>query len=349
MYEEAVLMAIGIGIIGCGQVMKRFYLPECQEAQGVDFVATCDMDLDKAKNMADLLGAKDVYRDYIKLLNNPRVEAVMICTPNYLHHPMTVAAAKAGKHVLVEKPMAMSLSEADDMIKVSRESCTILMVEQRERFMPIREATRDILCSNVLGHINSVKVRVGHGGPEHWSPTSTWFLSPSEAGGGAMIDLGIHGADLILYSTQKRVKKVFGIIGTLEKNIEVEDYGICIISFDDGTYGMLEASWVMRPGEASLTAHCEKGLLEAVVKGNDSFLRYYQCKSPEERPCIVNVPIPEKSKYGGPILHFIECIRNSCSPSVAGEDGRAALAIVLGTYESSRTGRSVNITNDSTW
>ena len=132
-----------------------------------------------------------VYTDYKDLLKNKDIDAVSVCSPNRFHGVVTLAALKAGKHVLVEKPMAMSLVEARSMVAAAKKAKKLLMVNQSQRKYAAHVKAKEVMDSGIMGKVLHVTAMFGHEGPEFWSPTGKWFFKKKEARFGAMADLGV--------------------------------------------------------------------------------------------------------------------------------------------------------------
>lgn len=333
-------MTVRIGVIGCGMIAQRAHLLGYAACPDAEIVALCDVMEDRLQEVAAKYEVGHTFTDYRRLLEMPEIDAVSVCTPNALHAPMTIDALHAGKHVLVEKPMAITIAEADAMVDAANRAGKFLMVEQAARFDPVSEVAKEILDSGRLGRVLVIKAALCHGGPEHWSPTGKWFFNKAEAGFGTMADLGIHKADLIRWLTGKEASEVAGFMGTLEKSFsEVEDNAVAVMKFTDGTLGMLQASWTSKPvGDASLVAFCENGVLQVWVDPNHPVV--VNVNTPHER---LTPDIPGRSKWGGPYTYFVNCIQRGEKPFVSGEEGRESLRIVLGAIESSQSKRVVQL------
>lgn len=328
---------IKIGVIGCGAISERKHLPHFAECSNGEVVAVADIGEERAREIAAKFGVKDYYSDWKEVLRRDDIEAVSIATPNFLHGEMAVTAAKAGKHVLVEKPIATSLKAAGEMIEAAKENKVILMVQQTQRFSPRVQKVEELIEEGIIGRINTVRGRIGNPGPENWSPAGKWFFKRKEAFGGALADVGIHVIDLIRWIIKKEIKEVSAFLGTLEKKIEVEDNGICLFRFEDGCLGVLEASWTTKPGMAQVALYGEKGSMTVNLWG--------------ENPLTVNLSsgkklapeIPPESRYGTPFQYFLDCIEKGEEPFISGEEGKKSLEVILAAYESGAARRIVNL------
>ena len=327
---------IKIGVIGAGAVSERQHLPGFQQCKGARVKALADINKKKAEGLARRFAVESVYADWKEMIQKEELDAVSIATPNHLHCRMSVYASREGKHVLVEKPMAASMGEVRRMVQEARKSRKILMVEQTHRFSPSNQLARRLIGQGKIGKVNTVRAKLGGPGPEGWSPEGKWFFS-KEAFGGAMADIGIHSLDLIRYLTGKEIKEVFAYIGTLEKRIEVDDNGICLFKFADGTFGSMEASWTTKPGLMETILYGEKGTM-AVKAWVDDLLTINLANGKVLRPRI-----PRRSEYGSPYEYFVRCIKTGEEPFISGEEGGKSLEVILAAYKSAITGRRIKL------
>jgi len=325
-----------VGIIGCGKVTERMHLPGYAKCPNVKVVAAADTVKKRAREMAEKFSIPHTFTDYKEMLKEVELDAVSVCTPNYLHAQMTMDSCRAGKNVLVEKPMATSMREAQRMIDAAKRNKVILMVEQPRRFSPVTQVSKEILDSGLLGKIRGVRGRQAHSGPEHWAPGSRWFFKKDEAFAGSLADLGIHILDALLFLTGKRVTQVAGFTSTIEKKrSQVEDNAVFIIRFADGSLGEVSAAWTQSPLEASYTIYCEKGWLES---------------SGRKVTVHMNTPrgtfepeIPKRSKFGSPWQYFADCIEKGEKPFIDGEEGARSLEVILAAYQSAEEGCVVSL------
>lgn len=333
-------MKVKVGIIGCGAIGQRAHIPKFKQCKQAEVVAVADANEKLAKQVAGEFDIPDYYANWKELIKRKDIDAVSIATPNYLHAPMTIAACNSKKHVLVEKPMTVSMKDADAMIAAAKKNNVFLMVEQAHRFSPHHQVAKELITSGIIGKVSSIRGYFGHRGPEYWSPTGKWFFSKTEAVGGALADLGIHAIDTIRYVLGKEVIKVAAFIGVLEKKIEIEDNGVCIMQFADGTFGTLAASWTYKPGSMQYTFYGTKGTMW--VGGG---LKY-------DKPIVIETTTPEgillpdipaKSKFGNPYQYFIDCILKNKEPFVNGVEGAKSLEIILAAYKSAKEKRFVDL------
>lgn len=336
---------IKVAVFGCGAIAQRRHIPEYANNENVELVAFADPVKERAEEMAAQYGGK-AYTDYEELLKNEKLDAVSVCTPNYLHAPMTIAAANAGLHVLVEKPMATTAEEGEQMIEAARKNGVYLMVGHNQRLMPPHVKAKEILDSGKLGKVLTFRTSFGHGGPEGWSldGRDSWFFRKEEAIMGAMGDLGVHKSDFIRYLLNDEIVEVAGFISTVHKEgTDVDDNATCIVRMKSGAVGTLMASWThYRAGDNGTVLWCEKGAMqigtvngdEVIVELTDGTVETYK---------VGAMATNEKQVPSGVIDAFVESIMTSTPPSISGEEGLRSLNVILGAFESQDTGKIVKL------
>jgi predicted dehydrogenase len=339
-----------VGIIGCGSITRLRHAPEYAADSGVGIAGFFDPVASRAAELAEEFGGK-VYASLEDLLGDGTIDAVSVCGANASHADTSISASRAGKHVLCEKPMAMSLAEARAMIAAANEAGKILMIGHNQRLEAANRLAKSFLDRGEIGRVLSFRTSFSHGGPESWSAdrnAKTWFFNKAASGFGAMGDLGIHKADLIRWLLDDEVTAVMAMTRTLDKTYEdgkpigVDDNAACLLELGRGAVGYLGASWTNYAG-------CDKA---TVIWGTEGELRI------DENP---DVPVTLRRRDGtilraippalpagvressGVIEAFLASIREGSNPAVSGEDGLRALAIVLACVESSSSGRRIEV------
>jgi predicted dehydrogenase len=326
-------VTVRLAVLTCGTIVTKGHLPAFAALgrDAVDVVAFSSRTRASAEAAAAQWGGGDVVDDWRAVLERDDVEAVDICSPNTLHAEMAVAAAEAGKHVLVEKPMATTLAEADAMIDAARAAGVVLMAAHNVRFAPPYLAAAAAVREGRIGEVVGVRAAMGHAGPQAWAPDAAWFRDAAVSGGGALLDLGIHVADLVRAVTGEEVDEVSAFLRRLDRG-SVEEGGQVAFRLAGGGVGTFSASWAARPGpDHQLLVHGTDGTLtvergEAVVRPADG-----------GRKQVVSAPAAD------PYAAFVEACAGGSAPPVTGEDGRAALAIVLAAYDAAASGRTVAV------
>ncbi len=344
-------MAVRVAVIGCGKIAERASLPNLVNYKDkVKVKVLCDIVESKAKYLRDKfeLTGVDIVKDWKKVVARKDIDVVFVDTPNYLHEEMTVGACKNKKHVLVEKPITITVKAADNMIKAAKKNGVYLMVEQTQRFDVVHQAAKKVLDSGILGHIHNIKGRIGHAGPEYWSEGKAhWFYDKSKSGGGAMVDIGVHITDLIRWFSGKKVTKVFATIRTMEKPVKVDDNATVLLKFADGSKGEIECSWTTRPYEVLTFVYGSKGkMVTAIGTEKPIKVTIAKTKKGEDPNYTLEEIYPELGTGGAwenAVHYFIDCIREKKRPFVSGEEGRETIRVINAAYESNRTGKWVKV------
>jgi UDP-N-acetylglucosamine 3-dehydrogenase len=318
---------VRVAVIGCGAVAMRQHLPGLRALgrDRVDVVAFASRSPASARAAATAWGSGAVVERWQEAIARPDVEAVDVCTPNRLHAEITVAAAKAGKHVLVEKPIALALEEADAMVAAAAEAGVVLATAHVGRYLPAVRAAARAVAAGRIGRVHTVEVQYAHGGPRTWAPSADWFLDPVQSGGGALIDLGVHGMDTLRAVSGQEIVEVSCRTGQERAGIEYDANALCRL--EDGGAAWVKASWAAPYGsDRHLAVWGESGQL--VVKDGRLALRWAhgreEAVSGEEGASLYD--------------DFVRACRGEASPVPTGEDGRRALSAVLAGYESAGGG-----------
>lgn len=342
---------IGIGVLGCGKIAQVRHIPEYASNPDCRLVAFYNPTKSRAEDMAAKYGGK-AYDTAEELLADPDVEAVSVCSANYAHAELAIKAMRAGKHVLCEKPMAVTLEECEEMLKVSVETGKFLMIAQNQRLTGAHELAKKMIADGEIGKPLTFRTTFGHGGPETWSITpgsNTWFFDKKKAAMGAMADLGIHKTDLIQYLLGSRVVRTSAKLSTLDKRggdgelIGVDDNAICIYEMADGVVGTMTASWTYYGAEDNST----------IIYGTGGQLRIYD----DPAHSIVMIRPGEEVKYfdveqiqtndnqtkSGVIDLWIDCLKSGREPEISAESVISAMRAVFASIESSQSGKTIEI------
>ncbi|MBO2945167.1 Gfo/Idh/MocA family oxidoreductase [Paenibacillus sp. F411] len=336
---------IKVAVFGCGAIAQRRHIPEYAANGDVELVAFADPVKERAEEMAAQYGGT-AYTDYEELLKNEKLDAVSVCSPNYLHAPMSIAAANAGLHVLVEKPMAVNAEEGQQMIEAAAKNQVYLMVGHNQRLMPPHVKAKEILESGRLGRVLTFRTSFGHPGPESWSldGRDSWFFRKEEALMGAMGDLGVHKSDFIRYLLNDEVVEVAGFISTIDKkDTDVDDNATCIVRMKSGAIGTLMASWThYKGGDNGTVLWCEHGVIKiGTVQGDEVIVEL--TNGTVETYKVGEMATNEKQVPSGVIDEFVRCIVTQTPPSISGEEGLRSLNVILGAFKSQETGSIVKL------
>ncbi|MED5244365.1 Gfo/Idh/MocA family protein [Priestia sp. LL-8] len=332
---------VKIGVIGCGSIAQHRHLPEYKTNEQVELVAVCDINTERANSVAQQYGVK-AYTNYEELLASGTVEAVSVCTPNYLHAPISVAALNSGVHVLCEKPMATSEEEAKAMIEAAKTNGKKLMIGHNQRFVASHQKARELIEKGEIGKIYSFRTAFGHGGPEGWSVDGkeSWFFKKDEAFIGAMGDLGVHKTDMLRYILSEEIVEVGAFVESNAKDFaNVDDNAVCVLKTESGIIGTLAASWAYNGKEDNSTiVYGEKGILRLEDDPTYSLVAQYATGE------VVNYELGkiQSNDEGGQsnshvIEQFVDAVAEDKESPVPGEEGFKSLAVILAALKSSQT------------
>jgi UDP-N-acetylglucosamine 3-dehydrogenase len=340
-----------VAVSGAGAIAERAHLPAFKATPGVHIAAIQSRTLEKAERVAHVLwpdatGRPRAYTDFDAMLERERPDAVLVLTPNRFHCEYALRAMAAGAHVLVEKPMTPTAAEARRMVDAAAEARRVLMVAMQRRYGALERIVKEALDAGAIGTPHFIRARLSHGGPQEWAPGQAWFVAAGEAGGGAMLDLGVHVADLAIWFMGE-VESVSGAIATLGKQIEVEDTGAMVMRFRSGTLGIIEASWSSTPGLSAIEIYGSAGrvmmgyprLDVAIQRADGSPAAGYSRDEIMQRVDPRDLLAPFRALAA----NFVAAIRGDARPSPDGIDGLRAVEAVEACYRSSRTGARVDL------
>ena len=317
-----------LAVMGTGAIAVRRHLPEIRRSEEASLVAVFGHDPAHTKAVAEGFGARYATTDAQRIFRDPDIDAVVVAGVNALHADLTVRALEAGKHVLVEKPMATSVADAVRMVRAAREASRVLMVAQNERLDPAHVRAREILASGRLGRVLVAEAVLAHGGPERWTETAAWFFSARDGVLGALGDLGIHKVDLLRYLLADEVVDVFGRTAILSKRSEVNDNAVLSLRFESGTLATVTASWTAQGREISAERFfCDAGILEVGAGPDRPLLVTWADGHTEEGTSAGVQREPAGAGAGSGVIEaFLESVREGVS-RIPGEEGIRSLAV----------------------
>jgi UDP-N-acetyl-2-amino-2-deoxyglucuronate dehydrogenase len=342
---EHMTHVLNFGLIGCGRVSPR-HVQSISELAQARLIAVADIIESRAAHFAKDYHA-EAYTDYRRLLERRDVDVVNICTPSGLHAQMAIEAMQAGKHVIVEKPMALSLQDADKMIAVAQTSGVKLCVVLQNRYNPPMVDLRRVVDEGRLGKLLLGNATVRWYRPQEYYEDGwhgTWSMD-----GGALMNQSIHHIDALLW-LMGDVASVFTYTATLAHRMEAEDVGVVALRFKTGALGAVEGSTVTYPEnlEGSVALFGERG---SVKVGGTALNRKVFWKIEDEleheRELLTREQVDPPSVYGyshkAVIADMVEAIQQDRKPQTNGTEARKSVALVLAMYESARTGRPIEM------
>lgn len=342
---------VKVGIIGCGKIAQVRHIPEYLDNPNAKLTGLYDLNLQRAKELAEKYDCKS-YESVEEMLTDPEIDAVSVCVANHVHAEITIAALKAGKHVLCEKPMATKLKDCQMMVDTAEQMSKKLMIGQNQRFAKAHAEARKLIEHGDIGKVLTFKTTFGHGGPETWSVDAgpqNWFFDKKRAAMGAMADLGVHKTDLIQYLLDDTVEETTAKVTTLDKKdsngnlIGVDDNSICIYKMKSGIIGTMTASWTYYGEEDNST----------IIYGTEGMLKIYH----DPKYCIElirkdggkvfydidQIQTNDNQTKSGIIDAFVESVENDTEPAVPGKSVLSAMKAIFGSLKSSELGRSVRV------
>jgi len=329
-------------IIGCGRISYKHVEALINNVKEAELVAVCDIAEERAierkKQYEEAINNSNikVYTNYIKMLENEEIDAISICTESGFHARHSIDCLNRGKHVLVEKPMAMSIKDADEMIKIARDNNLKLGVCHQNRFNPSIQKLRRAIEEGRFGKLINGTARILWTRDDNYYKQAPW-RGTKELDGGTLMNQCIHNIDLLQWMMGSEVERVHCERGTFLRNIEMEDFGAILIRFKNGTIGIVEGSACVYPKnlEETLSIFGEKG---TVVIGGLAVNEIKTWIFADERDYDkedTNTEVDNVYGKGHIPLYkdFIDAINNNKEPLISGEEGKKAVDIVLRAYE----------------
>lgn len=344
-------MSIGIGIIGTGGIARAHAQAYLDMHPEVRLVAVADIDAAKARDAAAQWGVEQVFDDPRDLLALDAIDAVSVCTPTCAHSAPTIAALDAGKHVLVEKPMAATTAEARQMVAAAEQSGKLLMVEMKWRFMPELQAARQAIARGDLGRIYYAEAI----GWQHRGIPGGSFIRRDLAGGGALMDNGVYTLDAALYllghprplTASGAAANIFGQAPDGNWDPEaftVEDFGTAFVRLEGGISLFFAHAWAINFAEQwQVRVAGDRGAAEIRPFGPDPKLKLTHGGYGDLAETTPTALPTGSMEVGYAVGRFVAAIRQGDPSPVAGETFLYTNAIFDALYESGRLGREVAI------
>jgi predicted dehydrogenase len=344
-------LTIRVGIIGCGSIAKLRHAPEYRANPYVNEIVFFDRNTERAEELAEIFGGS-VANTLEELLADPTIQIISDCSSNEYHHIFSTKALEAGKHVLCEKPISLTIEHANQVIQAQKKSGKKLMVDHNQRFTRAHKKAKEMLENEELGKVLTFRTTFGHAGPEIWGvnkTNSTWFFKKDRSVLGVAGDLGIHKIDLLHYLLGDEIEQVSAFQGALDKvdengkPIEVCDNIVCSLKTKRGRIGTASFSWTYYGEEDNSTIiYCEKGIMK--IYHSDEFQIEVITKDHERvKYQLENIQTNDNQTSSGVIDAFIESVRLDLVPLVSGEDALSSLKVILGIIEAAETNSVVKI------
>jgi predicted dehydrogenase len=337
---------IHVGIIGGGNISET-HARAAREVEGVEVAAIYGQNHSKTTNLAERYGAK-AYATLVECLDHKPLDVVLIGSPSGLHAEQGIAAAKRGLHVLVEKPVDITIERVDALVSQCTQAGVKLGVFFQDRVAPDIQRLKDLLLAGTLGKPILISARVKWYRPPEYYSGSRWRGTTALDGGGALMNQGVHTIDLLLW-LMGDVTRVSARTATALHEIEVEDTVVATLEFANGAIGALEAATSIYPGyprrleltgtegtlvlehDRIVVADLRTAKIDLAPVGNDS--------NPSARSPVVSDVTGHKQL----LQDFLRAIETNCRPLCDGVEGRRSVALVQAIYESARTGQPVTL------
>lgn len=331
------------GIVGCG-VIARYHALAIADTEGARLMGACSKSPASAEKLCGEFGVP-VFSSYEELLARPELDAVVICTPSGDHYAQARQALLAGKHVVVEKPMCLTMEDADALVELADRLGLMVCVISQTRFSDGVQALKVAIDGGQLGRLVSASLMMRYFRSQEYYEQAGWRGTVAGDGGGVLMNQGIHGIDILCYLMGRPVG-VSGYARTLLRDVEVEDTAAAAVEFENRALAVIDATVCSQPAlPRRLTICGEKG---SVVLEEDTIVSWAL-----PTPCPLSgdtgtsgsgaadprgiTHLNHTREYGNIVAHLLRG-----EPLLLdGRQGRMPLSVILGVYESSRTGRAV--------
>jgi myo-inositol 2-dehydrogenase/D-chiro-inositol 1-dehydrogenase len=340
---------VKIGLVG-SQFIGTIHAESLKRVPDAEIIAVASKTEDHVKTFAKFHSIPNYFTDYKKMLEMDELDMIIIGAPNYLHAQITVDSAKAGKHIVCEKPLCMNLKEADLMIDTCKKEKVKLMYAEELCFAPKYVRLKKLVDEGALGKIYMVMQSEKHDGPH-----APWFWDVELSGGGVMMDMGCHAFEFFRWILGKpEVESVYADMGTYvhKDKTKGDDNSLVIVKLAGGMTGLAEESWAKKGGmDDKAEVYGSEGVAYANLLMGNSILTYsdsgygYAVEKAGSTKGWSFTIYEEAWNYGFPqeMEHFVDCVKNDKEPLETGEDGRIVLEMIFAAYESAKTGRKVSL------
>lgn len=345
----------GFAIVGCG-VISRTHAKAIAALPDAHLVAAVDVVPEKARALTAQFGG-DPETDLHRVLARPDVDVVAVCVPSGLHAEVGCQAAEAGKHILVEKPIDITLAAADRLIETARRTGVTFGVISQHRFDAGVREMKDVIASGRLGRLLLGDAFIKWYRTQEYYDSGEWRGTWALDGGGCLMNQGVHYVDLLRWMMGP-VKSIVAKCRTAAHTIEVEDIATALLTFENGATGVLEASTAVYPGMGERleisgtggTLVVESGVMRVRelkdYHGETSFYgRRVEAHQPASADGAADPASISGNSHQSQIQDFLEAIDQDRDPFVTGSEARHALEVILGVYDSAQRGSEVQLSS----
>ena len=332
-----------VGLVGCGRI-SRNHFDAIAKVDGLRLVAVCDVVEERARAAAEQLKVRS-FTSYADMLEKGDLDLVTICTPSGMHSQHGVAAARAGKHVITEKPMSITLEQADALVQACDAAGVQLFVVKQNRLNPSVQLLKRAVDKGRFGKIYLANTTVRWNRPQEYYDSASW-RGTWEFDGGAFMNQASHYVDLIQWLVGP-VESVIAKTATQARRIEAEDSGVAVMRFRSGAIGVIEVNVLTYPRnwEGSITIVGERGTAKIGGTAVNKVEHWAFAEYDDDDKLIEAAATHPPSVYGfgheGYYRNVLSVLRGEAQPETDGRAGRKSLELILGIYESAKTGRDV--------
>jgi predicted dehydrogenase len=372
---------LNFAVIGCGSIAEIAHFPSIAKTEGAKLLACCDINEETARKAASKWEAEYFFTDYKDMIEkiSDKLDAVIIATPNNFHRNQSVAAANAGLHVIVEKPMTVMNTEAWDIVKACRANKVKLMVGCDRRFWIQHQWAKELITKGIIGNVLMARSSLH----EHWHwyqnnvAKTDWRLHADIAGGAALPDTGAHAIDLLTWLVGSKVKRAVGVAKRLAFPAS---YTLCddtvwiLLEYENGSYGCVSTNRFSPVSGQVTELYGTEGTIYTSTDGSNPYqsvpmavftnrdyniedlpeiIKNYRwpqkfwvediINKPIEKRWIPIIPPKYPNNYENMTRHFMNCLINDEQPLVSGEEGAMAIEVMSAIYKSMETGAWVDL------
>lgn len=340
---------MNFAIIGCGVIaFTHATALKALKDQDCTLYAACDIIPEKADSFAKEHQVAHVYYNYQDVLNDPNVDIVCVCVPSGIHGEICIAASNANKAIICEKPMEITPEKIRQVIETVEKNHTLMQCVFQRRMMPVAQAVRKAIADGKLGKICLADADLKYYRDQAYYNSAGWRGTWELDGGGALMNQGVHGVDLILWMLGDEIDTLYGKAKTLAREIPVEDTAAGILQMKSGTVCVIQGATTAYPGySTTFSIYGEKG----TVIFNDEGIVEWNFINPEDAPprpdsgeVVGGAQDPTKiGNYGHIALlkDINDAVCQQRSPLILPQEADLAVRVICGIYESSRTGKQI--------
>jgi len=338
----------GFGIIGAGVIGPTHAAAIADLKDRAELIGVADVEEARAAALAKDVGAKQVYKDYKEMLKNRDIDIINICLPSGMHGEAAKDAAKAGKHIVCEKPIEITLPKIDDMVSACAKAKVKLACIFQRRMAPFSIELKKKIDSGSFGTLVSGSAYLKYFRSHEYYGSAGWRATWELDGGGALMNQGVHGIDLINW-LMGGISSVYAVCETRTRKIKVEDNAVAMVRFKNGAQGVIEGSTTIYP---ALPTRFEIGGEKGSVVMTDAGFISWDFEGEKEKPALAG----EKKEGTGSdnravtrsghtlqVADMMDAIKNNREPVCNGAEGRKAVELILAIYKSSKEKKEIKL------